>query len=191
VNNTLKYWLAALSLVVWLVLSWFIPSWLHLQGSSVWILRAVLALIGIAAFITIVWWFRVQDKERAMQGAPGVGGRFAEIDILVREAETRLQASQLGRNATIGNLPAFLVVGESGSAKTSVVLHSGLEPELLAGHTGHEKVPVATRAANLWFARQFILAEAGGPLLSDPAQWAKFVKKLAPGRLHSVFGKGT
>ena len=190
-NNTLKYWLAALSLVVWLVLSWFIPSWLHLQGSSVWILRSVLALIGIAAFITVVWWFRVQDKERAMQGAAGVGGRFAEIDILVREAETRLQASQLGRNATIGNLPAFLVVGESGSAKTSVVLHSGLEPELLAGHTGHEKVPVATRAANLWFARQFILAEAGGPLLSDPAQWAKFVKKLAPGRLHSVFGKGT
>jgi len=191
VNNTLKYWLVVLALIVWLVLSWFIPSWLHLQGSSVWILRIVLALIGIAAFITVVWWFRVQDKERAMQGAPGAGGVSTEIDILFREAETRLQASQLGRNATIGNLPAFLVVGETGSAKTSVVLHSGLEPELLAGHAGHEKVPVPTRAANLWFARQFILAEAGSPLLSDPAQWAKFVKKLAPGRLHSVFGKGT
>ena len=177
--------------MVWLILSWFIPSWLHLQGSSVWILRIVLALIGIAAFTTVVWWFRSRDKERAAQGAQGAGGGSAEIDILVREAETRLQASQLGRSATIGNLPALLVVGESGSAKTSVVQHSGLEPELLAGHTGHEKVPVATRVANLWFARHFILAEAGGPLLSDPAQWAKFVKKLAPGRLHSVFGKGT
>ena len=190
-NNTLKYWLAALALIAWLVLSWFIPSWLHLQGGSVWILRSVLTLTGIAAFITVVWWFRERDKERAAQGVQGAGGGSGEIDILFREAETRLQASQLGRNATIGNLPAFLVVGESGSAKTSVVLHSGLDPELLAGHTGHEKVPVATRAANLWFARQFILVEAGGPLLSDPLQWAKFVKKLAPGRLHSVFGKGT
>ena len=61
-NNTLKYWIAALALIVWLVLSWFIASWLHLQGNSLWILRIVLALIGIAAFITIVWWLRVRDK---------------------------------------------------------------------------------------------------------------------------------
>jgi type VI secretion system protein ImpL len=190
VNNTLKYWLAALALIVWLVLSGFIPSWLHLQGSSVWILRVVLALIGIAAFITIVWWFRVRDKERAAEMAQGASGGAAEIDILIREAESRLQASQLGREARIGNLPALFVVGESGSAKTSVVLHSGLEPELLAGHTGQEKIPIPTRAANLWFARQFILAEGGGPLLSEPARWTRFVKKLAPSRLHSVFGKG-
>jgi len=191
VNNTLKYWLAALALLVWLVLSWFIGSWLHLQGSALWALRIVLALIGVAAFITVVWWFRVRDKEKATGVGQGAGGRATEIDILIREAESRLQASQLGRNATIVNLPGLFVVGESGSGKTSVVQHSGLEAELLAGHTGQEKIPVPTRAANLWFARQFILAEAGGPLLSEPAKWAKFVKKLAPGRLHSVFGKGT
>jgi type VI secretion system protein ImpL len=191
VKNTLKYWLAASALIIWLVLSWFVASWLHLQGNSAWILRIVLALIGIAAFITIVWWFSVQEKERAAEMAQGAGGGAAEIDILIREAESRLQASRLGRNARIGNLPALFVVGESGSAKTSVVMHSGLEPELLAGHTGQERISIPTRAANLWFARQFILAEAGGPLLSEPARWAKFVKRLAPGRLHSVFGKGT
>ena len=189
-NTTLKYWLAALALIVWLVLSWFIGSWLHLQGSSLWALRIVLAVIGIAAFITLVWWFRTRDKERLAEMPQAAGGAAAEIDILIREAEARLQASKLGRTATIGNLPAIFVVGESGSAKTSVVQHSGLEPELLAGHTGPEKIPVPTRAANFWFARQFILAEAGGPLLSEPAKWIKFVKKLAPGRLHSVFGKG-
>ena len=190
-NNTLKYWIAALALVVWLVLSWFIASWLHLQGNSVWILRIVLALIGIGAFITIVWWFRVQDKERAAEMAQGASGGTDEIGVLIREAESRLQASQLGRDARIGNLPVFLVVGETGSAKTSVVLHSGLEPELLAGHTGQDKVPIPTRAANLWFARQFIFVEAGGQLLSELARWAKLVKRLAPSRLHSVFGKGT
>jgi type VI secretion system protein ImpL len=190
-NYSLKYRLAALALIVWLLLSWFIPSWLNLQGSSVWILHIVLALIGLAAFITIVWWFRVRDKERAAEMVQGASGGAAEIDILIREAESRLQTSQLGREARIGNLPALFVVGESGSAKTSVVLHSGLEPELLAGHTGQEKIPVPTRAANLWFARQFILAEAGGPLLSEPARWTRFLKKLTPSRLHSVFGKGT
>jgi len=191
VNNNLKYVIAALALIIWLVLSWFIASWLHLQGSSVWILRIVLALIGIAAFITFVWWLRERDKERAAQMAQGVAGGAAEIEVLIHEAESRLQASQLGREASIGNLPVFFVVGESGSAKTSVVLHSGLEPELLAGHTGQDKVPLPTRAANLWFTRKFIFAEAGGQLLSEPAGWARFVKKLAPGQLHSVFGKGT
>ena len=190
-NNSLKYAIAVLALIVWLVLSFFIASWLHLQGSSVWILRIVLALIGIAAFITVVWWFRMRDKERAAEMAQGAGGGATEIEVLIREAETRLQASQLGRKAKIGNLPLFFVVGESGSAKTSVILHSGLEPELLAGHTGQDKVPVPTRVANLWFTRQFIFAEAGGPLLSEPSGWAKFVKRLAPGQLHSVFGKGT
>ena len=190
-NNTLKYWLAALALIIWLVLSWFIASWLHLQGSSLWILRIVLALIGIAAFITLLWWFRARDKERAAEMAQGAGGGAAEIDILIREAESRLQTSQLGRKGRIGNLSALFVVGESGSAKTSVLLHSGLEPDLLAGQAGQEKTPIPTRAANLWFARQFILAEAGGPLLSEPARWARLVKKLAPGRLYSVFGEGT
>jgi type VI secretion system protein ImpL len=190
VKNTLKYWLAALGLIAWLVLSWFVPSWLHLQGNHLWILRIVLAVIGVAAFITLVWWFRAQDKERAAETAQGASG-IAEIDVLMREAESRLQASSLGRHARLGNLPALFLLGESGSAKTSVVQHSGLEAELLAGHTGQEKVPVPTRAVNLWFARPFILAEAGGPVLSEPARWAKFVKRLAPGRLHSVFGKET
>jgi len=190
VKNTLKYWLAALGLIIWLVLSWFVPTWIHLAGNKLWILRIVLALIGVAAFITIVWWFRMRDKERAAETAQGASG-LAEIDTLMREAESRLQASSLGRHAKLGNLPAIFLLGESGSAKTSVVQHSGLEPELLAGHTGQEKVPLQTRAANLWFARQFILAEAGGPLVSEPTVWARFVKRLAPGRLHSVFGKGT
>ena len=47
----------------------------------------------------------------------GAGGD--EIDILIREAEMRLQASQLGRSARVGSLPLFLVLGETGSAKTS------------------------------------------------------------------------
>ena len=185
-NTKLKYWIAAFILVGWLVLSWFMGSWLHLQGSSLWILRIALALIGVTAFIIVIWLFRVRDKERAGGAAGG-----DEIDILVREAEMRLQGSQLGHSARLGSLPLFLVMGEPGSAKTSVVLHSGLEPELLTGQTVQDKVPIPTRTANLWYTRHSIFAEAGGPMLQDRPRWAKFVKKLAPSHLHSVFGKGT
>jgi type VI secretion system protein ImpL len=82
-------------------------------------------------------------------------------------------------------------MGEPGSAKTSIVLHSGLEPELLAGQTVQDKAPVPTRTANLWYTRKFIFAEAGGSLLQDRPRWAKLVKKLAPRQLGTVFGKGT
>ncbi|MDR3677184.1 MAG: ImcF-related family protein [Acidobacteriota bacterium] len=188
-NTKLKYWIAAVALIAWLFLAWFIGSWMHLQGSSLWILRGALALIGVAAFIIVIWLFRVKDKERAAMVPTGVGGD--EIDILVREAEMRLQASQLGHGARIGTLPLYLILGEAGSAKTSVVLHSGLEPELLAGQTVQDRVPVPTRTANLWYSRQFIFAEAGSSLLQDPPKWAKLIKKLAPRQLGSVFGKGT
>ncbi len=189
-NTKIKYWIAAIALVVWLVLAWFIGSWLHLQGSSLWILRGALAFLGVAAFVIVIWWFRVQDKERAEMTLGG-GTTGDEIDILIREAETRLLASQLGRSAQIGSLPLFLVMGETGSAKTTVVMQSGLEPELLAGQTGQDKVPVPTRTANFWYTRQCIFAEAGGSMLQDRPRWAKLVKKLGPRQLHSVFGKGT
>ena len=121
--------------------------------------------------------------------AGGVAGD--DIDTLVREAEARLQASKLGRAASLGNLPLYLLVGEPGSAKTSIVLHSGLEPELLAGQTVQDNVPVPTRTVNLWYTRQSIFAEAGGPMLQNQPLWAGLVKRLAPRRLHSVFGRGT
>ena len=117
---------------MWLVLAWFTGSWLHLQGSSLWILRIALAFIGVAAFIIVIWWFVVKDKERAADGSRG-GAAGDEIDSLIREAETRLQASQLGSSATGRQLALYLIVGETGSAKTSVVLHSGLEAGIAGG----------------------------------------------------------
>ena len=188
-NTKVKYWIAAILLIVWLVLSWFTGTWLHLEGSNLWILRIALAVIGVAAFIIVIWWFVVKDRERREMGALGAAGD--EIDSLVREAETRLQASQLGKSARLGSLPLYFIVGETGSGKTTAVLQSGLEPELLTGQTVQEKVPIPTRTANIWYARQFLLAEAGGPMVQDRPRWARLVKKLAPRQLHSVFGQGT
>ncbi len=187
-KTKIKYIIAAVGLILWLLLAWFMGSWLHLQGTNLWILRIALAVIGLIAFGILIWWFIVRDKQRAALLPPTAGGD--EIDTLIREAETRLQSSELGRNARVGNLPLYLLVGETGSAKTSVVLHSGLEPELLTGQAVQERVPVPTRLANLWYTRQFVFAEAGGGMLADRGRWMRLVSKLAPRQLHSVFGKG-
>ncbi len=187
-NSKLKYWIAAILFIGWLVLAWFTGSWLHLQGSRLWILRGSLAFIGLLALILLIWWFIRRDKERGEMGVAGPGGD--EIDALIREAEKRLQASKLGKSASVGSLPLYLVLGETGSAKTTVVMHSGLEPELLAGQTMQDKAPVPTRAVNLWYTRQVIFAEAGGTMLQDRPRWVRLIRKLAPRQLHSVFGKG-
>lgn len=188
--KTAKYVIAAIVFLIWLVLAWFLGSWLHLQGSSLWILRIALAVIGLIALGAVIWWFIMKDRESA-EANQGAAPGSNEIDVLIREAETKLQGSQLGKTAKIGNLPVILLVGEPGSAKTSVVINSGLEPELVAGQAVQDGQPVPTRMANLWYTRQFVFAEAGGGLLTDPGYWTRLVKRIAPRQLHSVFGKGT
>ena len=105
-NSKLKYWIAAIcsDRSGW---SWLgsLDRGCICKGSSLWILRGALAFIGLARFIVLIWWFIVKDKQRGEWDAAGPGGD--EIDALIREAETRLQASKLGKSASVGNLPLY------------------------------------------------------------------------------------
>ena len=184
-NTKWKYWAVAIVLLVWWVMAWLAGSWMNLQGVDLGILRGALFLIGLAAFITCVWWFRGLDEDRAEQMAEEGTAGSDEIDILMRKAQVRLRATQPGK-AALGDLPAVLVLGETGSAKTSVVLHCGLEPQLLAGFPAQNNIPIPTRALNLWFAPPFIIVEAGGPLLHEPPRWASLVEKFAPGGMQML-----
>jgi hypothetical protein len=79
-------------------------------------------------------------------------------------------------------------MGEQGSAKTSTVLHSGLEPELLSGVT-HQDVTVApTRTANVWLAKNTVFVEPGASLLVEQSRWVRLVRRLRPGSLKSAIG---
>jgi type VI secretion system protein ImpL len=188
VNTALKYWVVTIALIVWWVLAWLAGPWLNLHGNDLWLFRGALLLIGLAAYITSVWWFRGLDEDSTEQmAAEGTAGSD-EIDILMRKGQARLRAIQAGKPA-LGNLPAVLVLGETGSAKTSIVLQCGLEPQLLAGHTVQNNIPIPTRALNLWYAPPFIVAEAGGPLLHEPPRWAHLVKKFAPSGTQMLLGK--
>ncbi|HLY19508.1 MAG TPA: ImcF-related family protein [Bryobacteraceae bacterium] len=178
------------TLLAYLLLTFFTPNLLGLSGGKLWILRGCLWLIGIAAAAVVIWFLSNKHKEE--QGAAGAedapsGGE--EIAVLIREAEKKLGAAHLEKGARIGNLPVILVIGEPSSTKTSVVLYSGLEPELLAGQVYQDGNVTSTRSANLWFSRRTIFVEAGGKLLEDQAGRSYLVRRLQPRKMAAVFGQ--
>ena len=150
----------------------------------------ILLAVALVALIVLVIFFHLKKKNAKAAAQPGepTGPGGDEISLLVRAAEAKLSAANLEHGAKIGNLPVYVLMGQSGSTKTSVMIHSGIDPELLAGQVYQDAEVVPTRAANLWFSRRSIFAEAGGNLLADAGQWNRFVRRLQP--RSSVLGKG-
>jgi type VI secretion system protein ImpL len=185
------YLVTGLVLLVYLVAVWLLGGGLHLLGSSLWIWRIGLSVIGIAA-AGVFLWFKHKERKRALGEASGeaTGQAHEEIDALIRAAEAKLAAARIDGGAKLGNLPAILLMGDAGSTKTSIMIHSGLEPELIAGQVFQDTAVVPTRSANLWFARRMIFAEAGGRLMADNAGWQRLINRLRPGKLAAAFGKG-
>ncbi len=178
------YWGAGAALVGYLILAWIVGSALHLDASRFYLLFSILAVLGISATGVFLWFW----KRNRGKSAPGAGPveKDDEIDALVREAENRLASSNLAKGAKLANLPMVFVVGDAGSTKTSTILHSGLDPELLAGSVYQDTTVLPTRLANIWFARGTIFVEAGGRLLTEPQRWVRLLQRLRPGRLQSA-----
>src|SRR5665811_1148758 len=135
------------ALAVYFVLVWFLGTVLGLKGSDLWILRGGLALIGIIV-AGAYYWYRMKSLAALVPSKgtqdTGAGQSSSDIDVLVREAESRLASSELGRKATLAGMPVFLIVGREGSAKTSAIVQSGLDPELLAGNVFQESLVAPT-----------------------------------------------
>jgi len=177
-------------LLVYLVLAWFLGTWLKLHGSDLWILRAGLTLIGLASAAIFIWFFRRAEAAPAGSAdAVGPGADTADLDLLAKEAVRRLRSSPLGRGATPSTLPLVFLLGESGSIKTTTIIHSGLDPELLAGHVYQDNNVVPTRIANIWYTRQALFVDPSGGLLTQPERWKRLVKLVQPGRFSSAMGK--
>src|ERR1700735_812902 len=178
-------------LLAYLVLVWFLGGWLRLHGSDIWILRGGLAFVGLIAAASFLWFYRKSKADEAgteTQSAqvPGTD----DIDLVVREAVRRLKSSTLGRGANLGNLPLVFVLGDSGATKTTTVIHSALDPELLAGHVYQDTTVLPTRLLNIWYTRQAIFVDPAGELLTQPPRWKRLVKLVQPGRVSTAMGKG-
>jgi type VI secretion system protein ImpL len=183
----LAYLVTGVILLVYLVLVWFLGAWMHPPGTGIWILRGGLWLIGLIAAGSFLWFYRKSKAEES--GDEPAAKASDDLNVLVHEAIRRLKNSTLGRGAKLGNLPLVFLLGDSGSTKTTTVVHSALDPELLAGQVYQDNNIVATRVANIWYTRQAIFVDPAGGLLAESGRWRRLVKLVQPGRFSNM-GKG-
>lgn len=117
--------------------------------------------------------------------APGYDRDLEPLLPLIQDANRQLASSPTLSSrrvkTTVQDLPLYVLAGADGSGKTTTFLHSGLEPELLAGQVyredGSQVMP--TRVGNVWFTQGCAVAEAAGQFFSgEPGHWVRFVTTL-------------
>jgi type VI secretion system protein ImpL len=171
-----KIWIIALAvLLLYIVAAIVVGVLLGLSGANAWVLRGGLTMLGLASAALIVWFFR--DPAPAAPETPET--RLAgEVDQLFAAARTQLAKAKAGngKDARFSNLPVVLVLGSPGSTKTTAVVRSGLEPELLAGEPMRGETVAPTKTANIWLAHGTVIAEAGGAVLKGSESWRRFVR---------------
>jgi type VI secretion system protein ImpL len=157
------------------------------SGTSAWVLRLSLLLLGAVASGLVLLIARSRARREAQ--SQDVGGAD-DISSTITSAQNRLAAARLSSQSRIDRLPLALVFGPGGSTKTSVLLNSGLDAELLAGEVLRGDNVTPTEPLNVWYAQGAILVEAGGRLLDDADRWSKLLKYLHPSRLAAAIGRG-
>jgi type VI secretion system protein ImpL len=182
--------IAASVFFVFLLLGWVAGMVLGLASSDLWILRGAVWFLGAVASALVYFYLAAKYREQWEQAGSGTAGKD-DIDVAVAAAEARLRASTLPGAKRLRKLPVVLVLGPTGSAKTSTVTNSGIEPELLAGEVDRGGTVAPTNSLNLWYSREIVVVEAGGGVLDEPSRWARVIKQIQPSRLAAVFSRGS
>jgi type VI secretion system protein ImpL len=176
-----KAWLiAGAVLVAYLVVAVLIVLAMGLHGRAVWQVVGALGVLGLASATIVLWFFRDELAQ------PAEGSPAGSIDATLAAARGRLAAAKLVREPSFGALPVLLVLGPTGSTKTTVIVRSELGPELLAGDVFRGETVTPTPGVNLWFSQGTVVAEAGGSLLVDGPAWGRLVRALRPRSLVSA-----
>lgn len=167
------------ALAIYVVLVYYLGSWLGLRGPNLWIFRISLmsfGIIGYAGYFLI----RYLRKRKSKGGARVDQKSLDQIDLLVQQARKKLDSAGLEGSSKIGNLASIFVIGGPASAKTTSVINSGMEPELLTGQVYYEDAIVSTRIANLWYSRGVTVVDSGGSLLEQPDLLHRLLAKVRP-----------
>lgn len=180
------YFITLLILIFYLVLAWIVGPLIHLTGATLWLLRGSLMLLGVVA-AGLFLWFHHRLKRGSTLAPAQFAGVAEQLKLLLRQAEQKLT---MGKQGSLGSLPIVFVLGDLNSAKTSSMIHSGLDPELIAGHVYRDSDVVPTATINIWFARKTVFIEAGGQLAANPQLWAQVLRQTRPKSISAAVGKG-
>jgi type VI secretion system protein ImpL len=175
----------AILLLMYLAVAWFAGSLLGLKGTSLWALRAGLSFIGVVAAI-FFHWFSKRLKRQGLMSGPN-SGLLSQLDFYLQQADAKLKALN---GSTLAEQPIVFVLGEANTAKTSIMQHCGLQPELLAGEPERDAQIAATATVNVWWAGNTVFLEAGGLLLNDPALWIYLVRHAQLDPYSAAFRRG-
>ncbi|MBM3788030.1 MAG: hypothetical protein FJW30_27100, partial [Acidobacteria bacterium] len=176
--------IVVLVLLLWIGLSVGLGFFLGFSGSMLYIFIGILSLLGIIGAGLFLW---LRSKRPGGLKGGGASGD-AEIDALAKDVDSKLAMAKAVPGAKISNLPLVLLLGENGSVKTTSLIHSGLEPELVSGMVYQDTNIAPTRFANFFLAKQTLFVDPNGAFMNDGGRWQKLVARLAPGQLKSVVG---
>jgi type VI secretion system protein ImpL len=173
-------------LILSIVLAWVVGPLLSLTGTSLLVLRILLVTLGaIASGIILFFHFREKHRDAATRNMPG----GSDLDLLLREAANRLAGAQRTGPKSLDSLPLLYILGDTNAAKTTAVIKSGFDPELLAGQVYREQDVVPTSVANFWFAQASAFIETGDAVRRALPLWNKLVRKTRPKAMRSAMGK--
>lgn len=173
------FWIPTAVLLLWLLLSWLLGDWMGIHKPGLYYLRGGLSILGIIGFVGFLI---MRPKLAARSEQPGVSS--GELDDHLNEAGKRLQASGVKHLAV---LPAVFFIGDSDTAKTSVIAKSDIA-QLLAGQAQQDVAIMPTRTLNLWLAKSTIFVDPAGALLGDAGSRKRLFRKFSSLALRSLMG---
>ncbi len=181
----LAYLLALVVFLLSLLLAYAAAIFLHLHGTSLIVLVSVIVLAGLIAAVAILVIHFRSKKRQAGEGEVTESDGSSEVDILLNDANRKLRHSQLGAKSLYG-LPLLYLLGDAGAAKTTVVVRSGLDPELIAGAAPREGSIAPTPVLNLWFTRQAAILEAGEAVRKNAGVLHRLIARTRPKAYRSI-----
>ena len=185
----LAYLLAALVVVIAAAIAFGIGALLHMQGLTYLLFVALLLIIGIGAAVLIIVMHLRAKKQSTLEGEGAPSESKAELDLLLNDANRKLRESQQGAKS-LESIPLIYILGDAASAKTTTVLQSGLEPELLAGSVSQASTQTPTPILNLWYTRLAALLEIGETVRQSNPLLARLIHRTRATAYRSAFGAG-
>ena len=164
-------------------------DWPH---ADPFVVQAIVMVIGILAAAVATWIMTRGNKKKSGAEKVALGRRSPRGSHRYGRTAGRGR-SAAGRGAAgegfqMGKLPAIVLMGETGAAKTTTMVQSGAEPESLAGQVYEENNILPTPAANFWFAHHTVFVEMAGKLLGDSDSWKRLIGRLQPPKAAALLG---
>ncbi|MDQ3948931.1 MAG: hypothetical protein M3282_01160 [Gemmatimonadota bacterium] len=179
-----KLWVIPLTVLLsFPAIAWALGSGFGLAGRGLYILQGGAAGLGVIAAGVVHWILR---KKAASKPAAAASGPAGDVDAILAAAQAQLARAKVTKNPSLAALPTVIIAGPEGSAKTTAVVRSGMNPELLAGEVYRGETVAPTRSVNVWYGRSVAFVEASGAVTGEAGAWARLARALRPRSLGSA-----